>query len=308
MSNISVLVIAYNKPDLLEATLHKASEFTNGYIYVHLDGPKADGDSISLNRECAEVILKYSQKQSRFKVRFQNFNLGGRNGVLSAINWFFESEDFGIILEEDIDFNFGIIEFTEYARKSLDLDSNIFGICFFNPIVDQSKNFILHHWLPWGWATSREQWESISNLIVSPELEVRRGTLGHPSSRFTVRYFLNRIIGFVRSGKVQTWDAQVHAVLLNQRKSSIFPAQTLTKHLGIRPEATHADLVDWWSHLLIGEFKSGLEMKVSDKMNRKFEKAWRMNRIAFLSDQINRNQIGRKIYKNLKYIRKKRLS
>jgi len=308
VSNISVLVIAFNKPDLLEATLHKASKFTKGYIYVHLDGPKTYGDGISLNRECTEIILKYSQQQSRFKVRLQNFNLGGKDGVLSAINWFFENEDFGIILEEDIDFNFGIIEFTEYARKILDLDGDIFSICFFNPVVNQSKNFILHHWLPWGWATSRKQWQSISNLIIAPELKVKCGSLGHPSGRFTVRYFLNRIIRFVKSGKVQTWDAQVHAVLLNQRKLSIFPAQTLTKHLGIRPEATHADLVDWWSHLSIGEFSSSLEINVSDKMNRQFEKAWRMNRIAFLSDQINRNRVGRKVLKNLKYRRKERSS
>jgi hypothetical protein len=278
-----ILVIAYNKPDLLSVSLDKLIFLTQGKVYVHLDGPQVNSRSQELYFECKLIIEKAASKNSRIISKVQPSNLGGQFGVLAAIDWFFQNETFGIILEEDIGFGDGIFEFVSCYKTEV-TRGNAFALCFFNPGIGLKQDFLLSHWLPWGWATSSENWSSISADIRNPDLTVKRGRPGNPSSRFAVRRYLNSIIVKVKSGEVRTWDAQVHATILNHRFTSVFPSKSLTKHLGIRPEATHADLVDWWKHINVSEYETKNLVGLKDSNNKIFEKLWRMSRMALFSN------------------------
>lgn len=282
-----ILVIAYNKPDLLSDLLDKLSFLTQGKIYVHLDGPQVNARSQDLHIECKLVIENALSKNSKIVSKILPFNLGGQFGVLAAIDWFFQSEAFGIILEEDIEFGEGMFEFVSRYKSEVTL-GKVFSLCFFNPGIELNQDFVLNHWLPWGWATSSENWSSITRDIRDPDLIVKRCPTGNPASRIAVRRYLNSVIAKVKSGKVKTWDAQVHATILNRRFTSVFPSKSLTKHLGIRPEATHADLVDWWKHINVSEYENKNLIGLNDSNNKIFEKLWRMSRRALLSNAIHK--------------------
>lgn len=287
MNEVSVLVIAYNKPDLLASSLEKLRKIEPRKIYIHLDGPQESIRSLELNTSCRLVIENFQKEFKEVEARVQTKNLGGKYGVLSALDWFFSNEEFGIILEEDIEFDDEIFKFTEFA-KPLFKNPNLFAICFFNPVQDCDSNFFLNHWLPWGWASTSDQWQGISTDIRDPDLKVEHRFGSNPAARMGVRSYLNSIIGQVRKDTVKTWDAQVHASVINSGKMVLFPQYSLTKHLGIRPEATHADLVDWWSHISIGHFQNGMPIDVNDSNNLRFEKIWRMSKMALLSNLYHR--------------------
>ena len=286
MTSEPILVIAYNKPDLLSDSLDKLSFLTRGKVYVHLDGPQVNARSQDLHIECKLVIENAASKNSRIVFKILPFNLGGQFGVLAAIDWFFQNEAFGIILEEDIGFGDGIFEFVS-CYKSEVTGGKAFALCFFNPGIELNQDFILNHWLPWGWATSSENWSSIARDIRDKDLTVKRGPTGNPASRIAVRRYLNSVIIKVKSGEVKTWDAQVHATILNRRFTSVFPSKSLTKHLGIRPEATHADLVDWWKHINVSEYENKNLVDLKDSNNKIFEKLWRMSRRALFSNAMH---------------------
>jgi hypothetical protein len=284
--NDPILIIAYNKPDLLSESLARVRELSEGKIYVHIDGPQEDTRSQDLFFECQSIVNKASLRNPQIISKVREVNLGGQFGVLEAIDWFFENETFGIILEEDIGFGDGIFKFVSRYRSEV-TENKRFALCFFNPGIDLDQDFVLSHWLPWGWATNAENWLTISREVRSPEVTVKNAFPGCPSSRFAVRHYLNSIIKKVKRGKMKTWDAQVHATLLNRRFSCVFPAKSLTKHLGIRPEATHADLVDWWQHIVISEYAGGKLIGLDDSNNKEFEKLWRMSRRALLSNTLH---------------------
>ncbi len=286
MTSEPILVIAYNKPDLLSESLDKLSLLTHGKVYVHLDGPQVSDRSQDLHIECRLVIENASLKNSRIVSKILPFNLGGQSGVLAAIDWFFQNEAFGIILEEDIGFGDGIFEFVARYKSEV-TRGKAFALCFFNPGIDLDQDFILNHWLPWGWATSSENWSSIARGIRDSDLTVKRGPTGNPASRIAVRRYLNSVILKVKSGEVKTWDAQVHATILNRRFTSVFPSKSLTKHLGIRPEATHADLVDWWKHINVSDYENKNLVGLKDSNNKIFEKLWRMSRWALFSNAMH---------------------
>lgn len=286
MTTDPILIIAYNKPDLLSESLTRLNSFSKGKIYVHIDGPQENTRSQDLFRECQSIVENASLRNSQIISKVRDVNLGGQFGVLEAIDWFFENETFGIILEEDIGFGEGIFQFVSRYKSEV-TESKRFALCFFNPGIELDQDFVLSHWLPWGWATSAENWLTIAGEIRDPELTVKSGLTGSPTSRFAVRHYLNSIIKKVKLGKIKTWDAQVHATLLNHRFSCVFPSKSLTKHLGIRPEATHADLVDWWTHINISEYKGGELIGSDDVNNKEFEKLWRMSRKALLSNTLH---------------------
>lgn len=287
MNLVSILIIAYNKPDLLEEMLHKLLALPRRSIYIHLDGPKKTDISRRINQECREIIEIFENSYGKINKSFKSCNLGGRDGVLSAIDWFFESEDFGIILEEDIDFEAEIFKFVEFGRKFMEDEENLFSLCFFNPLLSLDRNFYLNHWLPWGWATSARQWKSISSQVKDANLRIHRGVGGHPSKRYSVRHYLNSIIKKVASGEIHTWDAQVHALVIAHNKYALFPMNSLTKHLGIRLDATHADLIDWWAHIPMGKFFPTQPGPLTDKLNRNFERMWRMDSFAMIKNWLH---------------------
>jgi hypothetical protein len=76
----------------------------------------------------------------------------------------------------------------------------------------------------------------------------------------------------------------VHAALINSGKKVMFPRFALTKHLGISSDATHADLIDWWNHISIGQFEQKEPKPLSDRDNLRFEKVWRMSKISMASN------------------------
>jgi hypothetical protein len=283
MTDIPVLVIAFNKPDLLFSSLQKLKINGPRMIYIHLDGPGNSPRASDLNLNCKLVIEAFAKEFKDVKIRIQDKNLGGKFGVLAAITWFFESEDFGIILEEDIDFADQIFEYTEFA-KTFFTDEDLFALAFFNPIVGSEANFYLNHWLPWGWATSSAQWNALISSSNGLQDKVIYRRKKGPASRFAVRYFLNSIISKVEKGQVHTWDAQVHAALINSGKKVLFPRFALTKHLGISADATHADSIDWWPHISIGLFERKDPYLLTDLDNIKFESVWRMSIMSLASD------------------------
>ena len=286
MTSEPILVVSYNKPDLLSDSLAKLRLLTQGKVYVHLDGPQNNTRSQELHMECKLVVENASLKNSRIVSKIMPANLGGQFGVLAAIDWLFENEAFGIILEEDIAFGDGVFQFVSRYKREV-TGGRAFALCFFNPGIDINQDFFLNHWLPWGWATSSENWSAIAREIRDPDLSVKRGSAGSPSSRIAVRRFLNSVIVKVKSGEVKTWDAQVHAAILNHGFRSVFPSESLTKHLGIRPEATHADLVDWWQHINVSEYKNRNLVDLKDSNNKVFEKLWRMSWRALLSNVLH---------------------
>ena len=283
MTTEPILIIAYNKPDLLSESLAKLHSLTQGKIYVHIDGPQENAQSKDLFLECKSIVENASLRNPQVISKVREVNLGGQYGVLEAIDWFFECETFGIILEEDIGFGDGIFQFVSRYKSEV-TEGNRFALCFFNPGIELNQDFILNHWLPWGWATSAENWLAIAQEVRNLEITVKCTSVKSPASRFAVRHYLNSIIKKVKFGKIKTWDAQVHAALLNRRFNCVFPSKSLTKHLGIRPEATHADLVDWWKHIKVSEYEVGTLMDLDDSNNKEFEKLWRMSRKALLSN------------------------
>lgn len=93
-----ILFIIFNRPDTTWEAFERIKKVQPQRLYIAADGPATEKD-ITLCHD-ARRILERVDWDCAVKTLFQEQNLGGRDGMIKAITWFFDNEPEGIILEE----------------------------------------------------------------------------------------------------------------------------------------------------------------------------------------------------------------
>lgn len=100
--NTPILFLVFNRPDTTIRVFETVRQAKPPRLYVAADGPRKD--KIGEKEKCEEVrsIIKKVDWSCEVKTLFRDENLGCGRAVSQAITWFFEQEEEGIILEDDI--------------------------------------------------------------------------------------------------------------------------------------------------------------------------------------------------------------
>ena len=103
----AILVIVYNRPDLARSVIASLATVSPAKIYVAADGPNPlvphDIDRCNQTRALfVERRNEFITWSCQLNTLFQESNLGCRAGVTAALDWFFDHEEEGIVLEDDI--------------------------------------------------------------------------------------------------------------------------------------------------------------------------------------------------------------
>jgi len=96
-----VLFLIFNRPDTAQRVFDRIRLAQPRKLYVAADGPRAGRPAEAT--ECLETraILEQVDWECEVVTLFREENLGCRIAVSSAITWFFNQVEFGIILEDD---------------------------------------------------------------------------------------------------------------------------------------------------------------------------------------------------------------
>ena len=98
--SIPVLFIVFKRPQVAMEAFKRIKKVKPQKLYLACDGPRNDKEKV-LVEETKRVILESIDWDCEVNKKFEEQNLGCAYGVLSAINWMFENETEGIILEDD---------------------------------------------------------------------------------------------------------------------------------------------------------------------------------------------------------------
>ena len=241
-----VLVIGFNRPELLRKLIRRLGEVKPRKVYLAIDGPRADrleeGELVQQSQEVVSLI----DWPCEISTLFRETNLGCGEGVSQAITWFFENEERGIILEDDILPDPTFFEFCSELLERYNDDDRIFAIsgCNFVPPEHQSDPAHPYRFtnVPhvWGWATWRRSWREY-------ELDISKWRTRLPS-RALWREVDHSLPGFVywnstfellARKQVDTWDGQL--VLTAMQRSGLIANSNvnLIENIGFGPDATH---------------------------------------------------------------------
>jgi hypothetical protein len=244
-----ILVIAFNRPDHLKVLIDRLREVQPTRIYFAVDGPR-EGNEAEKHKvtECQEMVSDIDW-DCEITTNFQKSNLGCGLGVSTAITWFFNNEEHGIILEDDIIPDLSFFPFCEELLVRHENDSHVFAIsgCNFVPPEEISTHAAYRFsQVPhiWGWATWRNRWQQY-NLDISgwrKDLPLTKLWAKSGHSIPAAVYWAGTFELLARK-EIDTWDGQLVYMCMRTGMLTATSNTNLIDNIGFNEQATHT-LVD----------------------------------------------------------------
>lgn len=243
VSAAPVLMLIFNRPDLTARIFESVRAARPAKLYLACDGPRSLAE-LQLVKDCQRVVSEVDWPCEVFTL-YRPRNLGCKVAVSEAITWFFEREEAGIILEDDV---LPVPEFFEFMNKALVEYRDklwvgaVSGISLTDE-VDQSGQVLCRSSafpMIWGWGTWRRVWEKYR-----VELRANCGTNSDPvltDFRLTSSVFVQnwtRIFDDLKSGAVNTWDYQLCYLFMKENLRCVLPTVPLVDNIGFDSRATH---------------------------------------------------------------------
>lgn len=246
MTNFStpILFLVFNRPSNTKAVFEKIREIKPSKLYIAADGPREN--KIGELELCGEVraITNLIDWDCDLKTLFRDKNLGCKLAVSGGISWFFEHEEEGIIIEDDV---LPLMSFFPYCEELLNKyrnDESVAVITGNNLITTkfqpEGSYFFSHYANIWGWATWKRVWEKYDRDLVHWEEWSRSDNFKKISddTPFFEFYWKDQI-NAVQKGKTDTWDFQFFYSCWRMNGLCAVPKNNLTDNLGFDANATH---------------------------------------------------------------------
>ncbi|MBP3756584.1 MAG: hemolysin hemolytic protein [Prevotella sp.] len=242
MYNIPILFIIFRRKDIALTSFERIKSVKPARLYIACDGPRPDVEGEeTLVEETRQAILDAIDWDCEVNTLFQKNNLGCSLGVYTAINWLFEHEEEGIILEDDCIANASFFAFVAEMLAKYRDDDRVGMIAGTNQIAKwpmQHSYCFSKYAACWGWATWRRAWKNIDiNLSFFPKekrnILKNRGYQGKDTDRWRYQ------IDMIEKQRVSAWDWQWYFSLAAQNQLCIFPKVNLISNIGNDQAATH---------------------------------------------------------------------
>ena len=232
-----VLLMVFNRPNETKKVFEAIRKAKPSKLYIASDGPRSH--ILGETEQCDEVKKIFNVDwDCELKTLFRNHNLGCKYAVASAIDWFFENETKGIILEDDTLPSNSFFQFCSELLDKYENDSRIMRISGFNPLSGKYEYkhdyFYSYYSFMWGWATWKRVWSY--NDVEIPNLELaKQNKILHyyPFDKDRNECFNDAANG------LDTWDYQFDFAILCQNGLQIVPTKSLVQNIGFNERATH---------------------------------------------------------------------
>ena len=237
-----VLLIVYNRPDTTKKVIDALRKVLPENIYIFCDGPKLNNSESKERVEAVhQVCLRGIDWSCNLETNFQNRNLGCKNGVKQAIDWFFSNVEAGIILEDDI---VPIESFFTFCEEMLEFykdDNRIAQICGLSRGNDKYQNasysFSRYPHI-WGWATWSRAWQIYDDDMKGWE-EIKKRNLLSELGNKKFSWYWTTYFNLVNDTDIDTWDYIWAYSVLTQNMLSVVPKNNLIANIGFNENATH---------------------------------------------------------------------
>ncbi len=242
----AVLFIVFNRPDTTKQVFEAIRKAQPPRLYVAADGPRHS--KVGELGKCEEVrrIATAVDWDCEVKVLFREKNLGCKVGVSSGIDWFFEQEEEGIILEDDCLPCQAFFDYCDVLLSRYKNDTRIWNIDGSNylKIQDSDSYTFSKYALIWGWATWRRAWKEYDVNMRDYEALYQKNYMSNIWDRKVVQKYWENCLAMTFYNKIDTWDYQWMHTIWKNNGLSIRPGKNLIKNIGFRADATHTIITD----------------------------------------------------------------
>lgn len=240
-----ILFLVFNRPDVTQVVFDAIRAARPPKLYIAADGPRpSKTGEIERCQGVQEIVAKVDWPCEVYRLNRQE-NLGCRDAVSSAIDWFFSCESEGIILEDDCLPHPDFFTYCDDLLEKYRNDDRI-GVISGTALVDMEKEGILwdkedfvfcKYFSIWGWASWRRVWKDYDASIST--WNARRNDIAALTRNKKLRKIHNSNFDAVSSGRLNTWDYQLGYMMWASNRLAVTPKFNLIENIGFGADATH---------------------------------------------------------------------
>ncbi len=242
MTDVSVLILFFNRPDSLRQVFEAVREAQPTRLFLYQDGPRGERDMPGI-KACREVVDNVDWPCEVHRL-YQEKNYGCDPSEYISQKWAFSLTDRCIVLEDD---DVPSPSFFPFCKELLDRyadDERVGMIAGFNidektADVGEDSYFFTTNFSIWGWASWRrviDTWDADYSFLDNPEAVARIEALTR--ERRLRKDFLPMCRAHRASGKA-FYETIFHAALLLNGQLAIMPRVNMISNLGVSNDSTH---------------------------------------------------------------------
>ncbi len=251
-----VLLLAFNRP----ATTRRVLDAIRGggvrELYVALDGPRPGNARDAAG--CAEVLelVTAADEPWRLHLLRRETNLGGKAGVVTALDWFFDQVPEGIVLEDDCVPAPDLFGFAAAMLERFRDDERVWQVSGSNLMGEwqsQDRDYLFSSGGDiWGWASWRRAWQ---------QRDMDGRLWADPQARATAERFLGPLAwerlapefaAAADSAVDDVWDYQWAFTRACHEALTVFPAVNLVANIGFGSHGTHTAYHKYFAEMPFG--------------------------------------------------------
>jgi hypothetical protein len=243
MTRSPVLFLVFNRPEQTARVFEAIRAARPPRLYVAADGPRPDREGEAALCEEVRHIATQLAWPGEVKTLFREKNLGCKHAVSSAITWFFEHEEQGVILEDDCLPHPDFFLFCDDLLERYANDERVAVVTGDNfqrrrHHGDAAYYFSRYNHC-WGWASWRRAWNYYQG-----DLPFWKGWNGSPEWLKMLpdpveRRYWARIFDRVSRGEIDSWAYPWTACVWYHGGLTATPNVNLVTNIGFGPDATH---------------------------------------------------------------------
>jgi hypothetical protein len=245
--SVPILFLIFNRQENTRKVFEAIRIQKPKYLFIAADGPRLDKlGEIEICEKTREIVANIDW-DCEVKKLFREHNLGCKLAVSSAISWFFDQVEEGIILEDDCLPDPTFFQFCKELLEKYRLDRQVMSISGSNllekPWKSNEQSYFWGHGGIWGWATWKRAWDlydiDMKGWQKDEIKKVIRGAIG--TDEWFYSYYSMFQSSYMRS--LDTWDIQWFYSILINNGLAINPCMNLVKNIGYG-KGTHTNFED----------------------------------------------------------------
>jgi hypothetical protein len=235
--NNAALFLIFNRPDTTVQVFETIRQARPPRLYIAADGPRSNKPGETGRVEgTRRVVLDNIDWECDVHTLLRETNLGCRQTVSEAIDWFFENEEQGIILEDDCVPHPSFFPFCEALLEKYRDDERVMMISGTNYLLQLNvpESYVFSRYFAiWGWASWRRAWQKYDiDMTNWPQLKAQK-QLNYIFSQPYMQTYLNNMFDVAYYRQIDTWDIQWFYSCLFNNGLSIVPKVNLISNIGI---------------------------------------------------------------------------
>ena len=251
MYTVPILYIVFNRPTETQQSFEALRKIKPSKLYISADGPRQHKpDDFDKSQEVKSIVNKIDW-DCEVKKLYHAENRGCRVAVEMAIDWFFENEPEGIIIEDDIIPNNAFFEYCQTMLERYRNDDTILSIngCSLGYQNDKEPYGKTRYFNMWGWATWRSSVHKVKETwaTYNPKIPLKADLVIRKNLRLPVLFKGNSdwikhwegLFRKVYENQINTWDYQWCYAVLKTDSFCIRPSQNYVVNIGSGAAATH---------------------------------------------------------------------